>query len=146
MNLVPFRRRGGLNRVHDALDDVFNRFFEDWEGLPGRGVWVPAVDVAEREDAIVVKVELPGLQVEDIDVSVHGDTLILSGEKKEVQEDQKENYYHVERRYGRFQRTVALPTSVEAGKIEAKHRDGVLTVTLPKSEQAKPKRITVKTE
>ena len=99
--------------------------------------------MAEHDDAIVVKAELPGLNPDDIEVSVHGNTLTLSGEKKESSEDKGDNYYHVERRYGRFHRDVLLPAEVDAEKVEANYKDGVLTITVPKTEEAKPKKIKI---
>ena len=146
MALIPYRRRGAtLTRLQDEMSELFGRFFGGWEE-PFVAGWTPALDVAEREDAIVVKAELPGLTVEDIDISAEAKTLTVSGEKKEQAEQKGENYHHVERRYGSFRRSVALPSTVDPTKIEATYRDGVLTVTLPKSEAAKPKKIKVKTE
>lgn len=141
--LAPRRRGGTLTGFHDAFDDLFNRFFGDFAGETAGG-WVPALDVAEGEDAVTVKAELPGVQPDDIDLTVEGNSLILSGEKKETREENEGAYHHVERRYGRFRRTVPLPAGVDAEKIEATHHDGVLTITLPKSEAAKPRRISVK--
>lgn len=147
MNLVRYRRRGtGLASLQDSINDVFGRFFDDWEGPAALASWTPALDVAEREDAVVVQAELPGIQADDIELSVHGDTLVISGEKKTATDEQKDSFSHVERRYGKFMRTVLLPGEVDGDRIEARHHDGVLTVTLPKSEKAKPKRIPVAAE
>ncbi|HUT59313.1 MAG TPA: Hsp20/alpha crystallin family protein [Phycisphaerae bacterium] len=146
------RRRGqrgtGLARLQDEMNDLFGRFFGDWGLAPfsGTGAWFPALDLSEKDDAFVVKAELPGLKPDEIDISVRGNTLTLSGEKKESSEDSGENHYHTERRYGAFRRDVTLPAEVNAEKIEASHRDGVLIVTLPKSEQAKPKKIKISTK
>jgi HSP20 family protein len=126
------------------MDDLFGRFFG--ESLPdnaGTGTYWPAMDVAENEDAVIVKAELPGTKPDDIEISVQGNTLTISGEKKEESEDRREGYYHTERRYGRFQRVVSLPNDVDPEKIEATHREGVLTVSLPKTEAAKPKRVKI---
>ncbi len=149
MSRLPTRRNqeSGLARLHNDFDRMLDRFFGDW-GLPSFGAagttaW-PALDVMERDDAIVIKAEAPGMKPEDINVSVHGNALTISGEKKEEHEDKREGYYHTERRYGTFRRTVTLPSEVDVDKIEAAHRDGVLTITLPKSEQAKPRQIEVK--
>lgn len=145
MNLVPFRRANGgtLRRLHDEMDGLFNRFF-DWDPQAGDRGWMPALDLAEREDALVVKAELPGMSKDDIDISVQGNVLTISGEKKDSTEEKKDEYYHVERRHGYFRRDITLSSEVDAEKIEATYHDGVLTVTLPKSEQAKPRRIEVK--
>jgi HSP20 family protein len=144
------RRRGGpggpLWRLRDEMNDLFGRFFEDWP-LAGtrQETWWPVLDIAEHEDAVVVNAELPGLKSDEIDISVQNNVLTISGQKKESKEEKGEEYYHVERRFGSFRRDVTLPASVDADKVEASYRDGVLTITLPKTEQAKPKRIEVKT-
>jgi HSP20 family protein len=147
MDLVPFRGRRGLARrtLEDDLGDVFGRFLDSWGFGPlfERG-YQPALDVSETDEAVVVKAELPGMTRDDIDISVQGNTLTIGGEKKETAEDRGKDYYVSERRYGTFRRALTLPSGVDAEHIEAKYRDGVLTVTLPKSEQAKPKRINVK--
>jgi HSP20 family protein len=146
MALLPIRRREprALSRLHDEMDDLFKGFFEDWE-LPAwrRGSW-PAIDVAEKENEFVVKAEVPGCKAEDIDISVHGNTLTVSGEKKQEHEQKEEGYYHVERSYGSFRRDLNLPTEVDTAKIEAECKNGVLTITLPKAEAAKPVKVKVK--
>ena len=137
-----------LARVRDEMGDLFGRFLEDWGDWsfapPARGTWWPALDVGEHDEAVVVKAELPGMQPKDIDISVRGNTLTISGEKAESREEKDEAYYHAERRYGTFRREIGLPAGVDADKVEANYKDGVLTVTMPKSEEAKPKRVTVK--
>ncbi|MDK1032813.1 MAG: Hsp20/alpha crystallin family protein [Planctomycetia bacterium] len=147
MNIIRFGHNGGtgLTRLHRDFHDLFGRFFGDWESQPlETWSWWPALDVAERDESIIVKAELPGLTRDDIDVSVEGNILIISGEKKELEEDKKEEFYHVERRYGTFRRTITLPSDVDPSKIEATYRDGILTVALPKTEEAKPRQIEVK--
>jgi len=148
MDIVRRRKAGGpLGHLRDEMDDLFGRFFEDW-GWPlaraERGTWWPATDIAEHADAVVLKAELPGMKSDDIEISVVNNTLTISGEKKESAEEKSENYYHVERRYGTFRREIALPPGVDPDKVEAGYRDGVLTVTIPKTEKAKPKRIEIK--
>ncbi len=146
MNIVPTRatRATGLARMRDEMDSLFRRFLDDFETPLWGGSWLPALDVAERDDAFLVKAELPGMKNDDIDISVQGNVLSISGEKKESAEEKDKNYYHVERRFGSFRRDVTLPAGVDANKIEADYRDGVLTVVLPKSESAKPRRIKIK--
>ncbi len=149
MAIVRRRSEGGgpLARLQDEMNDLFGRFFGDWPLTgPRMGSWWPALDVAEREDAVVVKADLPGMKSDEIDISVHDNMLTISGEKKESKEDKGEEYYHVERSYGSFRRELTLPAGVDAEKVQASYRDGVLTVTLPKTEQAKPKRIQIKAE
>lgn len=146
MNITRYRTPGTLGTLRNEVDDLFDRFFGDWPLSPGlpRGEYWPALDLAEDGNKLVVKAELPGIKPEEVELSVQDNTLTLAGEKKEESEEKKENFYHSERRYGAFRRTIQLPTSVDPDKVEAKFNDGVLTVILPKDERALPKRIAVK--
>ncbi len=135
-----------LNRLRREIDRLFEEPFSFlapstsfFEG------WTPAVDIYEDNDKYVVKAELPGMKKEDIDVSLDGNTLTISGERKQEEEKKEGENYRSERFFGRFQRSITLPTAVQADKIEATYKDGVLTLTLPKAEEAKPKQIQVKT-
>jgi HSP20 family protein len=103
----------------------------------------PVVDIYEDKDNFVVKAELPGMKKEDIDVSLHDGSLSISGERKGEKKWEEAEVYRAERFFGRFQRTVALPAPVASGGIKAQYKDGILTVTLPKAEEAKPKQIDV---
>jgi len=116
-----------------------------WGGEPGRGK-APAVDVAQHDKGYEVTAELPGLDASNIDVKYADGMLTIKGEKKEEKEEKKKDYYLSERRYGSFQRSVNLPNGIETDKIEAKFKNGVLTVTLPKTAEAQKseKKITVK--
>jgi len=105
--------------------------------------WVPTIDVMEKDDKYIVKADLPGMKEEDVDVSVVGDALVIKGERKEESEVKEEDYYCCERSYGSFSRSVALPSNVDADKIEADYSDGVLEVTLPKAAGVQPKKIGV---
>jgi HSP20 family protein len=105
--------------------------------------WTPALDVYEDKDQFVVKAELPGMKKEDIDVSLHKGSLTISGERKSESEGTEGGVYRSERYFGRFQRTLDLPASVEMDKVAAEYRDGILSLTLPKAEEAKPKQISV---
>jgi HSP20 family protein len=126
------------------LRDQINQMFEpEWGIGDFMGGWNPAVDVMEDQDKLTVKAEMPGFRCEDMNVSVHENNLILSGERKSEDEQNEGGYYRSERFYGKFHRAVPLPFSVDSSKVEARYRDGVLTVTLPKSEQAKAKQIEV---
>jgi len=133
-----------LGRLTDLRDEI-DRLFESplartSEFLTG---WSPAFDVYEEKDNFIVKAELPGMKREDINVSLHDGNLIISGERKSETKSEGAEVYRAERFFGKFQRAVALPTSVAANKVQAQYKDGVLTVTLPKSEEAKPKQIEV---
>jgi HSP20 family protein len=126
------------------LRDEVNRFFEPVSGMTqGFNSWSPAIDLYEDKDNVIVKAELPGMKKEDIDVSLHEGTLMISGERKSEQEYREGESYRSERFYGRFQRSVLLPSPVSADKVNASYKDGILTITLPKSEEAKPKQIEV---
>jgi HSP20 family protein len=146
MALVPIHRRGGgeLARLHREMDDLFNTFFGGWPTYEHK-LW-PAIDVTEDENAIVVKAELPGCKADDVEISVHGNTLTISGEKKQEEEKKEKGYYHMERSYGSFRRDLNLPNDVDPAKVDATCKDGVLTVTLPKAEKAKAIKVKVKTE
>ena len=146
MTLVPINRRrnNGLARLHHEMDDLFDGFFRGLDRpFLGYKAW-PAIDVAEQEDAIIVRAEVPGCKAEDVDISVYGNTLTISGEKKLTEEKKEKDYYHVESTYGSFRREVTLSTEVDQGKIDATCKDGVLNITLPKSEKAKAVKVKVK--
>jgi HSP20 family protein len=106
--------------------------------------WTPAVDIAEQENEYLVKMELPGVNKEDVKISLESNILTIRGEKKQEKEEKNKSLHRVERSYGSFQRSFTLPTSVKNDKIDAFFEDGVLSVTLPKMEEAKPKQIEVK--
>ncbi len=140
-------------RVPTTLwDDLFNvrrefdRFIDQFGARELTSAWMPPVDVRETEDAILVDVELPGMTVEEVDVRVENGVLTVSGEKKSEIEEGKEgtNYHLVERRYGRFERSFTLPRTVDAEKVDAQFNNGVLSITLPKAETAKPRRIQIR--
>jgi HSP20 family protein len=152
MNIVRWQRPAvaqwpNLGRLSDLRDEI-DRLFESPLSTFGQsanlfGGWTPALDVYEDKDNFVVKAELPGMKKEDIDVSLHDGALSLSGERKNETKYENAEVYRAERFVGRFQRTLSLPTPVAADKVKAQYKDGVLTVTLPKTEEAKPKQIDV---
>jgi HSP20 family protein len=106
--------------------------------------WLPSIDLYEDRDSLILRAELPGMKKEDIDISLHGDVLTLSGERKEEEVFDNAAAYRSERFLGKFQRSLTLPVSVNANKVQASYKDGILTVTLPKAEEAKSKQIEVK--
>lgn len=143
---APFRgRRRTTPLMH--LQDAVSSLFDDLLSWPAadRG-WAPALEVSEQEDSIIVKAELPGVKPDEIELSVEDSVLTISGRKKEEVTEEGEGHYHCERRYGMFRRTIPLPASVDAEKIEATSKDGVLTITLPKAETGKRRRIEIKSE
>ena len=144
MEWRPFREVTRLRREMDRLwDDYFGSGRRALQPLPAE--FAPAVDVKETADQIVVKAEVPGMDAKDINISVTGDVLTIKGEKKSEREEKEENYHLVERSYGSFSRSLAMPAAVDMDKIEAKYDKGVLTITCPKKEEVKPKAIEIKT-
>ena len=146
MALVRYRpfELGTLQR---EMNDLFDRFFgpgEEQLMSPSEGSWLPAVNVSESAANIVLQAEVPGLDPKDIDISVRGDMLTLKGEKKQEKEEKSEQWHRVERSYGTFTRSFRLPAPVVADKVAADYKNGVLRVTLPKSEQSKTREIKVK--
>ena len=127
------------------LERFFDRFPEPvFELLDKNGEWAPRLDVSETKDTIMVKAELPGVEPGDISLSLQGDVLTLKGEKTQEKEEKDEQYHRMERSYGSFLRAVRLPASVDASKVTAAFKHGVLTVTLPKSTTAKGTTIPIK--
>jgi HSP20 family protein len=157
MNLIPWRNKGertnggqpaepGLSRLRGEIDDLFHRFFHDpFElGTASRGIRGPQLDLAESENEVVVKAEVPGVDPKDVDIHVAGNVLTIRGEKKEDREERGKDFHLVERQYGSFHRSIPLPTSVDPDRVAAEYKNGVLTVTLTKHPDAKPKRIPVR--
>jgi len=146
MTLVRFNKghRGELARLHGEMDDLFDGFFRGLDRpFAGYKAW-PAIDVAEEEDAIIVRAEVPGCKADDINISVHGNVLTISGEKKLSEEKKEKGYYHVESLYGSFRREITLPTDVNQSKVDASYKDGVLSIALPKAEKAKAIKVKIK--
>jgi len=137
----------GLDQWTNLRDEI-NRLFDVPFGDSNRDSeffgWAPAVDVYEDKDSLVVQAELPGMKKEDIELSFHEGCLILSGERKVEMENGDGESSRSERFFGRFQRAIELPKRVDANAASATYRDGILTVRLPKAEEAKPKQISVK--
>lgn len=128
------RMRDQINRLFEYPTLPVEDFFEGWS---------PAVELREEKDSLKVKAEMPGLKKEDIDVSLQENNLVISGEKKCEDENRSDGSYRTECYYGRFFRSISLPYPVDARKVKANYKDGVLTLDLPKSEHAKPKQIEV---
>jgi HSP20 family protein len=126
------------------IDRVFDRFRGGAVDDGDISTFLPVVDIAEHAEAFEVKVELPGVNKNDVKITVHDDVLTIRGEKKQEEEKKGKNYHRVERSYGSFQRSFTLPSSVKGDKIEAVYDNGILAITLPKVEEAKPKEIEVK--
>lgn len=135
-----------------SLQNEVGRMFEKTFGLGGVGqrqagmAWTPAVDAYETNDKIVIKAELPEVEAKDVDITLTDDSLVIEGERKFSEEVKEEDYYRLERRYGTFQRSIPIPIAIKRDEVSAGYHNGVLEITLPKSEEAKPKEVKVKVE
>jgi HSP20 family protein len=137
----PFREFAAMQ---DRMNRLFGNVYLRDEDTGIRGSWMPAVDIYESENHdLVLKAELPGMNRDDIEVVVENSTLVLKGEKKFSNEVKEENYRRIERAYGSFHRSFTLPNTVDASKVSAEFKNGVLTVKLPFREEAKPRAINV---
>ncbi len=142
-NLIRFEPMREMITLREAMDRLFNDAFTP--SLGGTGGWQsPAADLYQTDNEVVVKASLPGMKADDVQISITGDMLTLKGEFKQ-EDEKKEKAYHLrEQRYGAFERSFTLPTSVVSDKAKAEFENGILTITLPKAEEVKPKMITVK--
>ena len=127
------------------LQDEMSRLFEDRRFGAGESVgWTPACDIYEDEEGVALRFELAGIDPKDVDVRFENGVLTVRGERKLEREDKRENYHRIERSYGTFTRSFSLPGTVDADKVKAETKNGVLTITLPKKAEAKPRAIQVK--
>ncbi len=142
--LAPYASFGRLSDLRDEIDRLFDAPLSDWARTPSVfGGWTPAIDLVENKENVVVRAELPGMKKEDIEVTLHEGTLNIAGERKSEKKVEEAGLYRSERFFGRFQRAITLPSAVAGDKVKADYKDGILTVTLPKTEEAKPKQIDV---
>ncbi len=150
MVLLPInkieRGRAELSRLHNEMDNFIRIIMGDG----GRPVWDdshwPVIDIAEKDNEFIVKAEVAGCKAEDVNISVHGNILTISGEKKTEEERIEKGYYHTERSYGNFRRDLNLAVEVDPARIEATCKDGVLTITVPKNEKIKPLKVKIKSQ
>ena len=137
-----------------VVQDRMNRLFEDaWGGRTRRpdedfvsGSWMPSVDVRETKDALELNIEVPGIEPKDVGVGVENGVLTIKGSRNFEKASEGETYHRIERAYGSFERSFTLPTNVDTERIQARYRHGVLQLTVPKREEAKPKSISIKVE
>ena len=132
-----------LSTLRNEINRLFENPLAEFGGSEVFNTWAPAVDLYENKDNLVVTAELPGLKKEDIDISLHEDNLTIAGERKVEKQYGEDETQRAERFYGRFQRTIGLPKKVDVNAIKASYKDGILTVTLPKAPEAKPRQIEV---
>lgn len=142
LDQFPMLRSGGLlaakGDIESAMSDLWRKWTKDFD-VTG----FPALDIKEDEKNVKVEAEMPGMTAKDIDIHMENNSLVIKGEKKRKSEEKGENFHHVERGYGSFYRVVPMPCQVDREGIKAKYRDGVLTVTLPKSETERAERIKI---
>jgi|SRR6516225_3170569 HSP20 family protein len=149
-SLIPWR--GGsiwepFEGFRQEMENAFQRFLPTSRGNGGTPqAWIPSVDVEETDKELLVKVDLPGVDPKNVEISVTDGALILKGEKKEEREDKKKNYHRVERFYGEFYREVPLPSGIDTEKISAQGSKGVVTVTIPKKPESQARKIQVKSQ
>lgn len=162
MSLVPFKGRArelakmdkltplsSIRRMREEMERIFDRFFDDPWAMPelplerGTG-WLPTLDMSETEDEVVLRAEVPGVDAKNLEITVSGRTLTLAGEKQEESEKKGETFYHCERSFGAFRRSIELPETADPEKISAEHDNGVVTIHVAKLKGAKPREIPVK--
>ena len=144
-NLTRWEPMREMMTLREAMDHLFDDAFTRPLSFNGNGIAsMPAVDMYQTDDSVIVKATLPGMKAEDVDISVTGDRLTLRGEIKQESEQKDATYHLREQRYGAFERSLPLPTDVKTDKAKAEFNDGILTVTLPIAEEVKPKSITIK--
>lgn len=131
------------DRINKLFDRTLRTFYPEVEEELERGTWSPAVDICEAEDSFLVKADLPGMNKDDIQVDLKDSTLTIKGERRFEDKVSRDNYIRVEREYGTFTRSFTLPQNVDADKIKAVYKNGVLELTIPKKEEAKAKQIKV---
>ena len=144
-NLTRWEPMREMMTLREAMDHLFDDAFTRPLSFNGNGIAsMPAVDMYQTDDSVIVKATLPGMKAEDVDISVTGDRLTLRGEIKQESEQKDATYHLREQRYGAFERSLPLPTDVKTDKAKAEFNDGILTVTLPIAEEVKPKSISIK--
>jgi HSP20 family protein len=145
-NLTRWQPAREMMTLREAMDHLFDEAFTHPFSLMNSGWSQPAVDLYQTDNEVVVKASLPGFKAEEVQINITGDVLTLRGETRQ-DEDVKEKAYHLrEQRWGSFERSIPLPTAVSANKATAEFENGILTITMPKSEEARPKTITIKSK
>ncbi len=143
-NLIRWEPAREMMTLRDAMDRLFDDAFTRPLRLNDGYLTVPAVDMFQTDNEVVVKAAIPGVKADDIQINVTGEVLTIKGETREKEEVKEKAYHLREQRWGSFERTIALPTDVVADKAKAEFENGILTITLPKAEEARPKTISIK--
>lgn len=144
MTTIKWKPFGDLLSIHDRINRLFeDQFFQDSEKGSSLASWYPTTDIFETKDEYVLKMEVPGLSKDDVKIELTDNTLTLKGERKEDKEIKKENYHRMESYCGTFCRSFTLPQNVDAKKIDANMRDGILELRIPKAEEKKPRSIPI---
>jgi HSP20 family protein len=145
MALIRWEPVRELNTIQNEMNRLFNTFFEAPPGNSGttQRRWIPAMDLVETDDDLVLRADLPGLSEKDVNIEVEDSVLTISGERKAEHEERKEGYYRVERASGSFTRSLTLPDGVDPDRVRASFDRGVLEVRIPKPEQRKPRKVTI---
>ena len=136
-------RRDPFRALQEEVDDLLNRFSNDFDADWMMRPFAPAADMSETADTVQVRLDVPGMDPKDIDIEVRGNELHVTGERKEEKEEKGQTWHRIERRTGSFSRTIALPCSVRDAQAKADYANGVLTVSLPKTEKAKPHKVKI---
>ena len=146
MDIVPWKPFDELTTLRREMDSLWNRFFPEAPFFERYTTheWLPTIDLTETKDKLLIKAELPGLDAKDVDISLTGELLTIKGEKRKEEEKKDEHRYFVERYCGEFERRIKLPALVKTAKIDATFEKGILTINMPKSEEAKKKEIKIK--
>ena len=147
-NLVRFSPNNEVRRLQREVDDLFDNFFPRLNGsrdndASSSAVWTPRVDVSETEDHYHVQVDVPGMSKDALHINYQNGTLSVSGERRSAKDENRDDYVRIERQYGRFYRSFQLPKQIKENEIDASYADGVLSITIPKSEATKPRKIEV---
>jgi HSP20 family protein len=146
ISIIPWKPLDEMTTLRREMDTHWGRFFPEktFHERYETHEWMASIDLKETKDKLLIKAELPGLEAKDVDLSIIGDILTIRGEKKKEAETKDEHFFCVERYEGTFERQIRLPANVKTGKVDAKFNKGVLTITLPKTEEAKKKEIKIK--
>ena len=146
MTLVRWMPRHDMVSMQQEINRMFSNFFGDHTTDDYEAQWTPRLDVVEDKEHYIVRIDVPGMRKEDVKITLRENILTVRGERTEEVKKDGESYHIIERRFGKFSRSLTLPTNVQANKIEAKITEGVLAISLPKAEDAKPREISISAE